>query len=298
MKGKIKSQNALYSRFFRQVILFFIVNLSILSSTSYGLVVMLDPGHGGADSGAIRSGVKEAEIAYSTCQQLASALSEIPGITTYITRSKNQNMSLEKRVDLFEREKADILISVHVNASPNTAASGVEMYIQNQLPPDEEAILIAHRENELSNENEDLKGELRPPKGELGNGELRPHKKNKSERRARSQSSSNNEVDHILWDLKHQTKMKRSFKFSQIIWQHWVDQNLYASEVHKKRNAIRQAPFYVLSNANKPAILLEIGYLSHVEEGRLLIQNDYQKKIAHCLAQSIKEYKDLIDKSL
>jgi N-acetylmuramoyl-L-alanine amidase len=228
------------------------------------LKVMIDPGHGGVDTGAVYGVAKEAVITLQVAQQLKALLEKSQEFTATLTRTQDAAISLQERVRRAEQEKAELFISIHANASPDKRARGVEFYFQNQLPADEESMYLANLENQAvkdqpSTEEQDI--------------------------------NKKTDVLAIVEDLKRQTKMRSSYSLSDRLVKAWNPNG------SKNSNVIRQAPFYVISKTNIPSVLVELGFISNPKESQKLIQPQYQKEIAQKIFQGLQAYKEMIDKS-
>ena len=109
----------------------------VRSTRAGNLVVVLDPGHGGTDPGAIYFGHKESELALKIAAYCKNELETYRGVTVYMTRSTNQTMgatqveSLDNRVAIAKKYNADVLVSFHLNASENAEANGISVYYPN-----------------------------------------------------------------------------------------------------------------------------------------------------------------------
>ena len=90
-------------------------------------VVVIDPGHGGIDYGAIRSGINEKDITTDVSAKVAKMLRS-DGYTVYMTRDEDKTVSLQERVDFSENHNPDIFVSIHVNSSEGTTATGIETH--------------------------------------------------------------------------------------------------------------------------------------------------------------------------
>ena len=119
------------------------------------LYVVIDPGHGGSDAGAVYGDAKESDIALKVSLQLKKLLEKDRDFKVSLTREADFNLSLEERVQKAEKQKADIFLSLHANASNDQRAKGVEFYFQNNLPADEEAMYLANLENKMAVEQAD-----------------------------------------------------------------------------------------------------------------------------------------------
>lgn len=248
-----------------------IFQFSILSFGAQPIHIMIDPGHGGTDTGAVRGKAREAEIALKVGLQLKSILEQDPLYKASITRTTDQALTLQERLEKTESAQADILVSLHANAASDRRAQGVEFYFQNHLPADEETLFLASTENKVAKSNGQstvIKEDLDPTK--------------------------RNDVLSIIEDLKRTHRMVNSHKLSKKLLKAWEETN---PEIRKNSNIIRQAPFYMVSKANIPSVLIELGFITNPKEAERLIDPEYQKEIAQKIYRGLQKYKDLMDKS-
>jgi N-acetylmuramoyl-L-alanine amidase len=240
-----------------QAILSFLFTLcfTAFSINSAALHVLIDPGHGGSDSGTINSDAKESDIALQVSLKLKKIIETNPSYTSTLSRTTDVRMGLLERTKLAEKEKADIFISIHVNSNQDPRVKGAEFYFQNQLPPDEESLFFASSENEnqkVLNKN-NTNSEVLNKKAE---------------------------VLSIIQDLEHQTRMKKSFSLSRKLKEAW----------NKEPGAIRQAPLVVVTKINIPAVLIELGFLTNLKEASLLKNEAYQNELARKIFNGISKY--------
>jgi N-acetylmuramoyl-L-alanine amidase len=245
------------------------LSLVLIFATSFArattpLKIIIDPGHGGVDTGAVYGPAKEAEITLKVAQYLKSLLDQSHEFQASLTRTQDVALPLPDRVHMAEKEKADLFLSIHANASPDKRARGVEFYFQNQIPADEESLYLANLENQVVKEQ---------PAAEQA-----------------ENISKKTDVLAIVEDLKRQTKMRSSYALSDRLMKSWNPQG------SKSSNVIRQAPFYVISKTNIPSVLVELGFISHPKESQKLIQSQYQKEIAQKIFQGLQAYKEMVDK--
>ncbi|MCB9025552.1 MAG: N-acetylmuramoyl-L-alanine amidase [Bdellovibrionaceae bacterium] len=243
---------------------------SLWASTSAPIQIILDPGHGGSDQGAVYFGVKESKINLKVALLLNELLISDKRFSPHLTRNKDVSLSLEERAEIANLKKGDIFLSLHANAYEKDSTKGVEIYFQNQLPPDEEVLFLASKENENTKKHNYLNwplGFVNDAKG------------------------LNSEVTSILQDLQLNSRIRYSSQLAESLGEHW--------QVSKRseRHLIKQAPFHVISNVSMPANLIEMGYLTNKSEAKNLKSKTYQKKIANSLYLGLINYKDYIDKS-
>jgi N-acetylmuramoyl-L-alanine amidase len=214
--------------------------------------VILDPGHGGKDPGAIGpSGLKEKDVVLDIGLRLRSALRERYGLEVIMTRETDVFLELPERTAIANTKEGDIFISIHANASRRRAASGVETYYLN-LASSRESAETAARENMTS---------------VAGIGDL----------------------NKILAELLVTTKVVESSKLARTI-QGSVVGNLRKRFGDIQDLGVKQAPFYVLIGALMPSVLAEVSFISNKTEEKRLAQEAYRAALAESLAEGIGGY--------
>ncbi len=247
----------------------FILFLLSHSLNTYGMHVILDPGHGGRDTGAIQGEHAESRITLQIANLVAQELKKDHRFKVTLTRNDNSYVSLEERATI-ANASGDIFLSIHVNSSTDSRVHGQEIYFQNQLPPDEESLFLSSRENQsVSSER------FVPRSVSLA---------------LASKPKLNTDVRAIIEDLERNHRLKMSGVFAEKLYSSWQ-----YDPVQKSR-AIRQAPFFVVSNVDKPAVLIEVGYLTNSDEAKKLMSSDHQRQIANNLYRAIVNFKESLDK--
>jgi N-acetylmuramoyl-L-alanine amidase len=218
-------------------------------------VIVIDPGHGGKDSGAVGNGHMEKEIVLQISLSLAQRLRSI-GYVVYLTRESDFFVELKDRTRFANDKMSDLFLSIHANSiakgSDVNAAYGVETYF---LSPgrSERAMRVAAKEN-----YEDM--------GEMGAyGKL------------------------SFLNVLNSEKIIASNKLA-IDIQKGVLNSLRQQYPNVKDNGAREAPFWVLVGAQMPAILLEVGYISHPEESNRIADTAYQKEMVEGIVGGVKHY--------
>jgi N-acetylmuramoyl-L-alanine amidase len=234
------------------------------------LTVMIDPGHGGRDHGAIKNGVIEADVTLQVSHVLKALLQKDRRFHVLLSREDDSSVSLYRRAVLAKQHHADIFLSIHVNSSPDARAKGAEFYFQNQLPPDQESMFLAHKEN-VAEEGETVE----PITYDYLDRNKYP-----------------TEVAAIVSDLLDGDRVLKSSQLSKELKLHWHGSR------KSKNNSVRQAPFYVLNQMRTPSTLVELGYLTNGDDSRNLTSPDVQQKMAEDLYHGLVAYKDSIDKGL
>jgi N-acetylmuramoyl-L-alanine amidase len=230
----------------------------VLSNTK-PMHVVIDAGHGGTDSGAMMGMVREADITLSVSKKLDALLTKDKDFKSTMTRNSNKTVSLIKRTEVGNSLKGDLFLSIHVNSNPDPSVRGAEFYFQNQLPPSEDSLYLANMENQI-------------------------------EPVAKTFDTEQSDVTSILYDLKRTFGLFQSYKLTQILRENWKD------SINVKSRAIRQAPFHVLAESEMPSVLIELGFLSNPTEAKWLNQSENHDKMAKTIYQSLKGYKESLDK--
>lgn len=218
-------------------------------------VIVIDAGHGGKDSGAVGNGFMEKEIVMHIASQFAEKLRAM-GYTVHMTRSNDTFVELKDRTKFANDKNADLFVSVHANSIPKTSdpngAQGIETYF---LSParSERSMRVAAIEN-----SEDME--------EMGQyGKL------------------------SFLSFLNKEKILASNKLA-IDLQKGMLVNLRKQFPHVKDNGVREAPFWVLVGAQMPAVLVEVGYISHPDEALRIADEKYQKWMVEGLVEGVGRY--------
>ncbi len=245
-------------------------------ASASGRKIILDPGHGGQDTGASHGSTVESEIALQISKLIEAELVKA-GHVVVMTRSKDEAVSLERRAALANESKGDLFVSIHLNASTDPRAEGKEFYFQNQLAVDEAALFLANRENHGLEEDRVQKAGLRAaeaariPELKIANNAVRT------------------DVRNILEDLDRNVRIRDSSELAKFLYREW--QNSDASKLTRSSlRGIRQAPFFLVSNVAMPSVLVEVGFLTNPKESARLKKPDYQSSIAVSLATGIDRF--------
>ena len=224
--------------------------------------IVLDPGHGGKDPGAIGwGGVMERDVVLALAKKLARKLKKEMGVEVTLTRQDDTFIPLEDRTAIANAENADLFLSLHVNASPNPKARGLETYYLDNTD-DEAAIRLAARENATS--RRDI-----------------------------------SDLQFILSDLIQSSKLEDSVSLAHHLQGAVVSHmgQRYGGVVDL---GVKKALFYVLVGARMPSVLAEVFFITNKVEGRNLTKPAYQNAVVNALYQGIKKYRDsaLVAKNL
>jgi N-acetylmuramoyl-L-alanine amidase len=214
--------------------------------------IVLDPGHGGKDPGAIGAGgLAEKDIALSIAKKLAVKLKNEMGIQVVLTRKDDRFVAVEDRTAMANAENADLFISLHVNASPNAEARGIETYYLDNTT-DEAAMRLAARENAAARKNI-------------------------------------SDLQFILSDMTQNMKLEDSITLAHRVQGAIVGgMSKVMSDV--KDLGVKQALFYVLVGARMPSVLVEMFFITNRTEGRALGLASYQDAMVEALFEGIQKY--------
>jgi len=214
--------------------------------------IVLDPGHGGKDPGAIGiGGSTEKDIVLSIAKKLAVKLRKEMGVQVVLTRKDDRFIALENRTAVANAEDADLFISLHMNASPNGEAKGIETYYLDNTS-DEAALRLAARENGTSRKNV-------------------------------------SDLQFILSDMTQNMKLEDSITLAHRLQVSAVGGMTKAlGEV--KDLGVKKALFYVLVGARMPSVLVEMFFITNRNEGRAMGQESGQDAMVEALMQGIQKY--------
>lgn len=219
--------------------------------------VVIDPGHGGDDPGAIGlRGVFEKDVVLSIAKKLGEILKEKYNMDVIFTRDKDIFIPLEDRTAIANSKKADLFISIHANASRRRNARGIETYFLNWTT-DEESNRVAARENAVS------------------------YKKMKEFQKG--------DLQMILQDKARDYKNDESRDLAGGIQASLIN-NLKQDYKEIFNLGVKWALFYVLVGAEMPSVLIETSFISNREEEKRLSDNKYKEKIAEAIAGGINNY--------
>jgi N-acetylmuramoyl-L-alanine amidase len=224
-------------------------------------VVVIDPGHGGVETGATGpSGLQEKDVTLDLARRLRSELDR--GSTDVVlTRDEDRLVGLDERSAIANHNRADLFLSIHLNASVRRNANGAETYYLAKSATDDEARTLAAQENDAAG-------------GRAGAGG----------------SGASTALDLVLWDLAQNQYLAESSQLAESIQRR-------LNEVAGTRDrGVRQAPFRVLMGATMPAILVEVGFITSPDEEQRLHSGDYREQIVRALAAAINEYLARVDR--
>jgi len=220
------------------------------------LTVVLDPGHGGHDTGARGpTGLMEKDVVLDLAWRLRRLLQERLGLRVLMTRTEDVFVPLQERTAIANRAKADFLISIHVNGASKRGAVGFETFYFTREPSDSDARASAQREN--------LVIEADAARGEDQESLLRT----------------------ILADMAVTRDIRESSQLAEL--------TLTSLEklLKVENRGVKSGPFYVLATAAMPAILVESAFITSPKEERKLQREAYRQRVAEAMFEGIARYK-------
>ncbi len=219
-------------------------------------VVVLDPGHGGVDPGAVgRSGVFEKDIVLAYSREIKRQLEANGRVKAVLTRERDVFLPLRERVQAARRAEADLFLSLHVNSHEIPSVHGFSAYTLSEKASDAEADALAAKENKA-----DIIGGLN-----LG--------------------SYSDDVQNILIDFAQAKTNELSVRFARDIMVKEVGQS-----ARLVKRPWRSAGFAVLKAPDVPSVLIELGYVTNRRDERLLRDTKYRRALSAAIARAVIEY--------
>ena len=215
--------------------------------------VVLDPGHGGYDPGAIGpAGVKEKDVTLAIARRVAPLLAR-DGTQVLLTRNDDRFVSLEERTARANSFNADLFVSIHCNAADNHAKHGIETYVLDTAR-DEMAGRIAARENATS-------------------------------------QAAGAEIGAILASMRLADQATRSARLADLL-ERAALASLRGSYGDVSDGGVHTAGFYVLVGARMPGVLFETSYISNPTEEARLASDEYEQRLADGIVNAVKAYRE------
>lgn len=219
-------------------------------------VIVLDPGHGGHDPGAVGpTGLYEKDVVLDIARKVKDIiLKNYPNYEVIMTRNEDVFIPLNERTAIANKVNADLFLSIHANADFKRFARGIETFILNWTD-DEESMRVAARENAIS------LAQMKRAQSELG---------------------------LILASLEREAKRDESIKLASYIQSSFLEKIPFFDTQHNR--GVKQALFYVLVGAKMPSALVEVGFISNPDDERLLYEESYRERLAQAIALGINKY--------
>ena len=220
--------------------------------------IIIDPGHGGKDPGAVGyRGTLEKDIALDVAKRLEKKISKNMKVKTVLTRDEDIFLKLGERTRIANENNGSLFISIHANAATDRRASGFETFLIG-LNKNEAAVRVAARENSVL-ELEGVAGK------KLTNEDL------------------------IQATIAQSAFASKSEKFAALV------QEEIGKRVQGKNRGVKQAGFYVLMGASMPNVLVELGFISNLAEEKKLRSSQYREVLATAIFRALEKYEKTLD---
>ena len=237
--------------------------------------VVIDPGHGGKDPGAVSKDGKSYEKTFvlDIAELLSKKIREgYPGVDVIMTRSTDHYVTLNDRAAIANKAGADLFISVHINSSAGTVANGYSVHVLGQSHKKgtdlyKANLAMVQRENSVITLDDDYNPEA------IGFDPTDPE-------------------SYIFMTMMQSANLEQSIALAQII-----GDKLAAGPI-KSNRGVSQDPFYVLWKTSMPSVLVELGFISNESDLQTLRDSGSREEIADCLYKAFGAYKEEYDKSM
>jgi N-acetylmuramoyl-L-alanine amidase len=215
--------------------------------------IVLDPGHGGHDTGSVGpQGLREKDLVLDVAQRLGRLIETRMGSEVIFTRSDDTFIPLERRTEIANEAKADLFLSIHANSSPLRSAAGVETYYLN-FTTSRSALDLASRENSGA-------------------------------------QLSVSELQGLLEKIALKDKLEESREFATRVQTALYTLSAKATDSRSKDRGVKRAPFVVLIGASMPSVLAEIGFVSNAHDESVMRREEYRERTAEALYKGISSY--------
>jgi N-acetylmuramoyl-L-alanine amidase len=226
--------------------------------------VVIDAGHGGKDPGAMGTYSKEKDIALTVALQVGKYVEEnLAGVEVIYTRKTDVFLDLKERSNIANRNRADLFISIHCNAAGNKGVYGTETFVMG-TKNFESNFDVVKRENAVilleDNYEENYEG-FDPSSPE----------------------------SYMMFNLMQKAYISNSISLASKI------ETDFSTRVNRSSRGVKQAPFYVLWTTSMPSVLVELGFISNINEEKFLNSKNGQTYLASAIYRSIKAYKEEIE---
>ncbi len=232
---------------------------SIASFAETSFTLVLDPGHGGKDPGAVGKISKEKDLNLKLALRVGTLIKEqYPDVNVVYTRSTDVFIPLQTRADIANKNNANLFISIHANSSESKQPRGVETFILGTEKL-EKNLDVAMRENAVMKLEADYKTTY--------------------------QGFDPNSIDsYIMFELMQNVYLDQSLQFATLV------QNQFVGQLNRDDRGVRQAAFWVLLKSACPSILFEMGFISNPEEERFLNQDASMTQMAQTIVNAFGIY--------
>jgi N-acetylmuramoyl-L-alanine amidase len=251
------------------LLLFNLYNVNLLSQTNSTNIktIVIDPGHGGKDSGTLgtkRFKIYEKHVALAVSLKLGNYIAEeFPDVKIIYTRDTDVFLELNERTEIANKSNADLFISIHCDGFTNPKPSGASVFVMG-MSKLKANMDVAMRENSAIylEDNYQQKYDGFDPKSA---------------------------ESYIVFSLMQNTYLNQSLQIAEEV------ENQFSTRANRKSRGVKQAPFYVISRTNMPSILVECGFLTNPKEEEFLHSDLGQDYIASAIFRAFRSYKQSIE---
>lgn len=236
------------------------VSTDFLGQNAPKFKVVLDAGHGGKDPGTMRGSIKEKDIVLDVVLKIGKILEQNKDITVVYTRKTDVFIELRERANIANKAKANLFISVHCNGVKSTTARGTETFVMGMSRTDTN-LDIAKKENGVifleEDYNEKYKG-----------------------------FDPNNPETLLGLKILQEEFLEQSIELASEI------ENNFISKNNRFSRGVKQQPIWVLDATVMPGVLIELGFVSHPEEGKYISSEDGKEEMSKSISSAIIMYKN------
>ena len=251
------------------MLLFNLNNFNLLSQTNSTKIktIVIDPGHGGKDSGTLgtkRFKIYEKHVALAVSLKLGNYIAEeFPDVKIIYTRDTDVFLELNERTEIANKSNADLFISIHCDGFTNPKPSGASVFVMG-MSKLKANMDVAMRENSAIylEDNYQQKYDGFDPKSA---------------------------ESYIVFSLMQNTYLNQSLQIAEEV------ESEFSNRANRKSRGVKQAPFYVISRTNMPSILVECGFLTNPKEEEFLHSDLGQDYIASAIFRAFRSYKQNIE---
>ena len=237
--------------------------------------LVIDPGHGGKDPGTVSRDGKYYEKTFTLdiSRKLAEKIkAECPGVKVVLTRDKDKTVALNDRAAIANKANADLFMSIHINAVPNTGPNGYSVHVLGQSSH-KDRDLFAYNMNVCKRENSVIMLE--------------------DDYSTKYQGYDPDDPESFIFmQLMQNAHLEQSLEYAEII-----SNSLKGGPISANRG-VWQDPFLVLWKTAMPAVLVELGFISNATDLSVLKNEENRDKLADCLCKAFKKYKESYDRSV
>jgi len=228
-------------------------------------VLVIDPGHGGKDPGAVGKTAKEKDINLAVSTLAGNYIAnEHKDVKVVYTRKKDVFIELKERTKIANKANANLFISVHANASKTKTTSGAEVFILGN-DKTKANLEVAKRENSVILQEDDYKEKY-------------------------ENFDPNSAESYIIFELIQNKHIEQSLNFASMVQKELV------KTAKRKDRGVKQAGFWVLVGAAMPCILVELDFISNIEAEKYISGKNGQEKMARAIANAFTKYKSEYDR--